>query len=222
MDSFHGRDSDSSFVKPRSCWINYNAQQPPPVEEGRGQPQLLRSAPPHAWTPPTVLPASPLGANTKSRGDICTPDHLRHQTVFCFLGWVGVEFARGPLALWDTPPQTGGSVGNVGPAFPPPTPGEYWIDPNQGCSRDSFRVYCNFTAGGETCVFPSWESREVRRGPWVRGGGLAWLGVRGEPAAPPQMKTLKADGPVSALWASYESEGWGPEIVQVAPLAMLG
>lgn len=119
VDSFHGRDG-GSFVKPRSCWINYNAQQPPPAEEGRGQPQLLRSAPPHAWTPPTVLPASPLGANTKSRGDICSPDHLRHQTVLCFLGWVGVEFARGPLELWDTPPETGGSVGNVGPSFLPP------------------------------------------------------------------------------------------------------
>ncbi|KAL7988098.1 hypothetical protein Chor_007017, partial [Crotalus horridus] len=32
--------------------------------------------------------------------------------------------------------------------------GEYWIDPNQGCSRDAFKVYCNFTAGGETCLFP--------------------------------------------------------------------
>lgn len=43
-----------------------------------------------------------------------------------------------------------------------PCPGEYWIDPNQGCSRDSFKVYCNFTAGGETCIFPSQEIQEVR------------------------------------------------------------
>lgn len=33
--------------------------------------------------------------------------------------------------------------------------GEYWIDPNQGCSRDSFKVFCNFTNGAETCVYPS-------------------------------------------------------------------
>lgn len=34
------------------------------------------------------------------------------------------------------------------------SPGEYYIDPNQGCSGDSFKVYCNFTAGGETCIYP--------------------------------------------------------------------
>lgn len=41
-------------------------------------------------------------------------------------------------------------------------PGEYWIDPNQGCSRDSFKVYCNFTAGGESCIFPDKKSEGVR------------------------------------------------------------
>ena len=39
--------------------------------------------------------------------------------------------------------------------------GEYWVDPNQGCSRDSFKVYCNFTAGGATCVFPDKKSEGV-------------------------------------------------------------
>lgn len=32
--------------------------------------------------------------------------------------------------------------------------GDYWIDPNQGCQRDSIKVYCNFTADGETCLYP--------------------------------------------------------------------
>lgn len=40
-------------------------------------------------------------------------------------------------------------------------PGEYWIDPNQGCSRDSFKVYCNFTASGESCIFPDKKSGGV-------------------------------------------------------------
>lgn len=39
--------------------------------------------------------------------------------------------------------------------------GEYWIDPNQGCARDSFKVYCNFTAGGETCLYPAREVENV-------------------------------------------------------------
>lgn len=39
--------------------------------------------------------------------------------------------------------------------------GEYFIDPNQGCSGDSFKVYCNFTAGGETCIHPERKSRGV-------------------------------------------------------------
>lgn len=32
--------------------------------------------------------------------------------------------------------------------------GDYWIDPNQGCNRDSIKVFCNFTADGETCLYP--------------------------------------------------------------------
>ena len=32
--------------------------------------------------------------------------------------------------------------------------GFYWIDPNLGVNDDAVRVYCNMTAGGETCVYP--------------------------------------------------------------------
>lgn len=32
--------------------------------------------------------------------------------------------------------------------------GYFWIDPNLGCPADAIKVYCNFTAGGESCVPP--------------------------------------------------------------------
>lgn len=38
--------------------------------------------------------------------------------------------------------------------FPLVSVGDYWIDPNQGCNRDSIKVFCNFTADGETCLYP--------------------------------------------------------------------
>lgn len=34
--------------------------------------------------------------------------------------------------------------------------GFYWIDPNQGCTADAIRAYCDF-ATGETCIHASLE-----------------------------------------------------------------
>lgn len=41
--------------------------------------------------------------------------------------------------------------------------GEYWIDPDQGCTEDAIKVYCNMETG-ETCVSPS--QREVAKKNW--------------------------------------------------------
>uniref|UniRef100_A0A3B3CDX8 Fibrillar collagen NC1 domain-containing protein n=1 Tax=Oryzias melastigma TaxID=30732 RepID=A0A3B3CDX8_ORYME len=53
--------------------------------------------------------------------------------------------------------------------------GEYWIDPNQGCSGDSFKVYCNFTAGGETCIYPDNKSNGVRISSWPKELPGSWF-----------------------------------------------
>lgn len=37
-------------------------------------------------------------------------------------------------------------------AFLPSTAGFYWIDPNQGCTADAIRAYCDFSTG-ETCIY---------------------------------------------------------------------
>jgi len=41
--------------------------------------------------------------------------------------------------------------------------GEYWIDPDQGCTQDAIKVYCNMETG-ETCVAPT--QREVAKKSW--------------------------------------------------------
>lgn len=89
-------------------------------------------------------------------GLVCSELHRNHPHLPDgeVLSWPGGQEACGVLPPLTHPP---------GPAA-----GEYWIDPNQGCARDSLRVFCNFTAGGETCLYPdkkfemvsAWRKRE--------------------------------------------------------------
>lgn len=72
-----------------------------------------------------------------------------------------IEQMKHPLGTQANPARTCKDLQLCHPDFPD---GEYWIDPNQGCSRDSFKVYCNFTAGGESCIFPDKKSEGVSLG----------------------------------------------------------
>uniref|UniRef100_A0AAQ5XWC5 Collagen, type XI, alpha 2 n=1 Tax=Amphiprion ocellaris TaxID=80972 RepID=A0AAQ5XWC5_AMPOC len=62
-----------------------------------------------------------------------------------------IETMRFPLGTQDSPART---CQDLHLSQPQLKDGEYWIDPNQGCSRDSFKVFCNFTHS-ETCLYPS-------------------------------------------------------------------
>ena len=48
--------------------------------------------------------------------------------------------------------------------FPYCVTGHYWVDPNQGGVSDAIEVWCNMTAGGQTCVQPDGMTSQV----WVQ------------------------------------------------------
>ncbi|KAJ1077502.1 hypothetical protein K5549_010829 [Capra hircus] len=77
-----------------------------------------------------------------------------------------IEQMKRPLGTPQNPARTCKDLQLCHPDFPD---GEYWVDPNQGCSRDSFKVYCNFTAGGSTCVFPDKKSEGTASLPGSQG-----------------------------------------------------
>lgn len=55
--------------------------------------------------------------------------------------------------------------------------GEYWIDPNQGCTVDAMKVFCNMETG-ETCVYP--KPTNIPRKSWWTSKGAerkhVWFG----------------------------------------------
>jgi len=53
--------------------------------------------------------------------------------------------------------------------------GWYYIDPNQGCPSDSIKVYCNFTAGGETCIQPDIGKEKGEFRHWKRKKSAEWF-----------------------------------------------
>lgn len=56
-------------------------------------------------------------------------------------------------------------------------PGEYWVDPNQGCKMDAIKVFCNMETG-ETCISAS-PSTVPRKNWWTDSGAekkYVWFG----------------------------------------------
>ncbi|KAG2461338.1 COBA1 protein, partial [Polypterus senegalus] len=83
-----------------------------------------------------------------------------------------IERMKYPMGTQNNPARTCKDLQLCHPDFPD---GEYWIDPNQGCSGDSFKVYCNFTAGGETCIYPDKKSEGVRLSSWPKEAPGSWF-----------------------------------------------
>lgn len=131
-----------------------------------------------------------------------------------------IEQMKRPLGTQDNPARTCKDLQLCHPDFPD---GEYWVDPNQGCSRDSFKVYCNFTAGGATCVFPDKKSEGARITSWPkenpgswfsefkRGKLLSYVDAEGNPVGVVQMtflRLLSASANQNITYNCYQSVAW--------------
>ncbi|KAF7653978.1 hypothetical protein LDENG_00076150, partial [Lucifuga dentata] len=102
-----------------------------------------------------------------------------------------IETMRFPLGTQESPARTCQDLHLSQPDF---KDGEYWIDPNQGCARDSFKVFCNFTSGAETCLNPSKSVNMVKMSSWdnetpgswfsqfATGSKFSYVDSNGEPA----------------------------------------
>lgn len=101
--------------------------------------------------------------------------------------------------------------------------GEYWIDPNQGCARDALKVFCNFTAGGETCLYPDKKSETVKLASWSketpgswystfrRGKKFSYVDADGSPVNVVQLtflKLLSATAHQSFTYSCQNSAAW--------------
>ncbi|CAM9130919.1 unnamed protein product, partial [Lampetra fluviatilis] len=113
---------------------------------------------------------------------------------------IEIEQIKHPLGTQSNPARTCKDLQLCHPDFPN---GDYYIDPNQGCSGDSFKVFCNFTSGGETCVVPDERTASVKMSSWPGetlgtwfsefsdGHPLSYVDLDGRPVGAVQMTFLR-------------------------------
>lgn len=96
------------------------------------------------------------------------------------------------------------------PLQKPCSSGEYWIDPDQGCTQDAIKVYCNMDTG-ETCVTPtqsevakkSWYvSKNIKEKKHVWFGEAMSDGFQVNTRAPPQFLLPPLTSPFLPLYHS--------------------
>uniref|UniRef100_A0A8C9WRC2 Collagen, type V, alpha 3a n=1 Tax=Scleropages formosus TaxID=113540 RepID=A0A8C9WRC2_SCLFO len=123
-----------------------------------------------------------------------------------------VEIMRRPLGTFESPARTCKELMMCRPDY---TDGEYWIDPNQGCHKDSLKVFCNFTASGETCLRHNAPSPAEKPGSWYsqfrKGRQLSYIDLDGNPVHVVQLTFLKLLSAVARQTFTYtcqNSAGW--------------
>lgn len=131
-----------------------------------------------------------------------------------------VELMRKPLGTFESPARTCKELMMIRPDY---KDGDYWIDPNQGCHKDSIKVFCNFTAEGETCLYPDKKIETVKLAAWSkerpgswfshyrRGKQFSYSDSEGNPVHVVQLTFLKLLSATSKQTFTYicqNSAGW--------------
>jgi len=89
---------------------------------------------------------------------------------------IELEKLRKPLGTRDSPART---CQDLHYGHPQMKDGFYWIDPNLGVVEDAVKVYCNMTAGGETCVYPDVHASRMPNIPWRKSVNGWYSSLRG-------------------------------------------
>jgi collagen type V/XI/XXIV/XXVII alpha len=76
---------------------------------------------------------------------------------------IELEKIKKPIGTRNSPART---CQDLHYGHPQMKDGFYWIDPNLGMTDDAVKVYCNMSAGGETCVSPDVHASRMPNIPW--------------------------------------------------------